>query len=111
MPDLSERLLILPLATACSAVSRRVRSGMHRYDSNGSVRWRAFCLFNRRFADHQRKGTCQITIADDMTLCELSAHEVRQMQCCRQIVGKPGKRLPEHSSKRTSRRKLTNSGG
>ena len=29
-PDLSERLLILALATACSAVSRRVRSGTHR---------------------------------------------------------------------------------
>jgi len=41
MPDLSERLLILALATACSAVRRRVTSGTQRYDSNGSIRWRA----------------------------------------------------------------------
>ena len=27
-----------------------------------------------------------------MTLCELSAHEVRQMQCCHQVLNKPGKR-------------------
>src|SRR5262249_6205643 len=34
LPDSSERLLILALATACSAVSRRVKSGTHRYDRN-----------------------------------------------------------------------------
>src|SRR5882757_7050335 len=41
LPDSSNRLLILALATACSAVSRRVTSGMRRYDAKGSISFQA----------------------------------------------------------------------